>query len=1100
MNALSGRKKILLYLHNHGESLEDQTYPFSYCQEGISQTIELSQSRVSKLLLEMEKNDLIDKKSRGVKGTSYKRHIYFLTEKGKKKAEEVKKEIEEEKIYVKTENKTTEINLKDIEEYVKGQNSYLFTLNNLDSNNVLDLTDIGDDDIFVDREKEIDILKEYIGRKEDEGFKTLFIEGCIGVGKTRLVKEFESHILDEGVEFYEGKGNYDSIQHFFPFRKIFSQILEERSEIVGEKNILELFETEVSNWEERFESLQISEESFFDEIKILLEKFSSEKPILIFIDNLQWIDPVSSRFIQYLNDEVEKNSFYLIGAYRDEEMSNSLEKNLKTLSVKPFDWINTRKLLTQKLGRNDIPGDFVELIYTLTEGIPLFIETVTNKILKDGILQPIEENYPESIDEIKLPDKVRDLYNVKFKELEQKEMEVLQLCSCIDDDFSQDIIFNTAEREKNKIEEILENLKRTNFLKDNSKGRLDFKLEMTRFTVYENLSESRRKKLHEDLAKSLKDIGEENVRSYHLRLGKHLEMLEKFKDAVEYYLKGADKAREIYENDIAIKLYEKALNVMEKYHIQGIDESKIQANLADVLKRKEDHREALDHLKKAKKETENWRRLLYLNRKISECLRKMSKYEEASEYIEKGEEILSKVDLVSSQDENSQDEKERCRLLKEKGMVCLRKTEFDECENIFNEMKELADRIESKKDKAEAIHYLGTIAYYRSDFDQAKDYLQRSIELRKKVNDLEGLAKSYNNLGVVFRNLQEPNKALEFYKKANKIKKELGHEEGDLSALENIGIIYSDLGELDRSIEYYQKCLEIEKKTEDEHGMAATLDNIGVSYFGKGMFDKALEHHERSLEMKKKLEDRSGISYSLYNKGLAYRGKGEFEKALNLLEKSLEIRRELEDKLNIGYSQLWMGIVYLDIRKLDKSSEYLKKALDIFKETKSDHGMGMTLTYLGRLNILQGSLDEAKKYLEHSEKIKSGLEEEGYKLIVDRHFAEYYLEKNRLEKSLAYCQESLRKAKRTDMKNQLGKCRKVLGKIYYEKKVLEKGRGEFRKALNIFDETGDKKNKAEVLLEWGNRLIDDGEKERGTEKKSEALKIFEECNIDISSS
>jgi len=1012
MKALSGRKKILLYLYNIGESPEDRTYTFSFCQDGISQVTELSQSRVSNLLLEMEKNDLIDKKSRKVKGTSYKRHIYFLTEKGKKRAEEVKKEIEQEKIQVKKEHKTTEIDLKDIEKYVKGRNSYLFALNNLDSNGFLDLTNIGDDEIFLDREREIETLKEYIGKKEDMSFNTLLIEGHIGVGKTRLAKEFESHIRNEGFEFYEGKGCYDSIRPFSPFRNILSQILEDRSEIVGEKNILELFETEDGDWKERFEILNISEESFFDEIKNLLENFSSDRPLFIFIDNLQWVDSFALRFFEYLTDELEKDSILLMGAYRDEEMSNPIPENSKTLSLKPFDWVNTRKLLATKLGRNDIPEDFVELIYNLTEGIPLFIGAFTDKMLKDGILQPLDENYPESLEEIKLPDKVKELYNVKFKELEQNEMEVLQLCSCLDDDFSQDIIFNTTERKKKNIEEILENLKRASLLKEKSKGRLEFKLEMTRFTVYETLSESRSKKLHEKLAESLKDIGEEKVRNYHFRLGKHLEMIEKFKEAVESYLKGADRAREIYENDTAVQLYKKSLKVLEKYQVQGIDKSKIHSNLADVFKRKEIYGEALDHLKKAKENTENKRRDLCLNRKIAEVLRKTSQYKKASEYIEKGEKILSKLDQISSQDE-----KEKCRLLKEKGMICLRKTEFKECQNIFKDMKDLANKIDSKKDKAEAIHYLGTIAYYRSDFDEAKDYLQRSIELRKKVNDLEGLEKTYNNLGVVFRNLQKPNKALEFYKEANQIKKELGHGEGYLSALENIGIVYYDLGELDKSLEYYKKCLEIEKNIEDEHGMAATLDNIGVSYFGKGMFDKALEHHKRSLEIKKKLEDRSGISFSLYNKGLAYRGKGEFEKALDLLKESLEIRKELEDKLNIGYSQLWIGIVYLDIGKFGKSSEYLKNALDIFKTTKCDHGMGMTLTYLGRLNILQGSLDEAKKYLEHSEKIKSNLEEEGYKLIVDRHFAEFYLKKNRLEKSLAYCQEALRKAKKTDMKN-----------------------------------------------------------------------------------
>jgi len=1033
-----------------------------------------------------------------------KKILLYLDDKGEKEAEKIKKEIEEKNILIKTENGVDETKLGSIGDYVNGPNSYLFALNNLDNEGILDLTDLGQKDIFINRETEISTLKKNIKREESENINTLLIEGVTGVGKTRLVKEIKRYTKEVGIDFYGGEEFYESIQPFSQLQKIFSEILAKKPKIIDDEDVVELFKSEGEGLKEKSKELDIADKYLFNELKKALENFASNDPYIMFIDNLQWIDPATSRLLEFLTEEIKNSSLLILGAYRKEEMNNPNSKksidaiihsnHSKTVEIEPFDWKNTRKLLISKIGRNDVPGKFVEMIYEVTDGVPLFVEAFIDKMLKDGILNPLKNEYPSRLDEIKLPSEVKELYDNKFKELGKKEKEVLQLCSCFDNDFSKDLIFKAVKGEKNEIKKTIENLKRNNFLEDNQKGRSDFKLEMTRFFLYKTLSDSRRKELHKKLAQSLKGIDEEEVVDYHLKLGKHLEVIDKFKEAIKVYLKGSDKAKKNYENDTAVQLYERALKILEEKHVKGIDKIKIHEDLSGVLERKEKYSEALDHLKKAKKETEDRRRLLSLNRKIAGCLRKTNQYDKASQYIEEGLEILSKADEISYQDE-----KEKCRLLKEKGMVCLRKNEFEECQNIFNDMKNLSDKIESKKDKAEAIHYLGTIAYYRSDFDQAKEHLQRSIELRKEVDDLEGLLKSYNNLGVVFRNLQEPNKALEFYKKANKIKKELGSEEDDLSALENIGIIYYDLGELDKSIEYYQKCLEIEKKVEDEHGMAATLDNIGVSFFGKGEFDKALEHHERSLELKKKFEDRSGISYSLYNKGLTYRGKGKFEKSLDLLKESLEIRKELEDKLNIGYSQLWIGILYLDMGKLDKSSEYLKKALDIFKETKSDHGMGMTLTYLGRLNIFQDSLDEAKKYLEHSEKIKSKLEEEGIKLIVDRHFAEYYLEKNRLEKSLAYCQEALRKAKRTDMKNQLGKCRKVLGKLYCEKNVFSKGQKEFQKALKIFNETGDKKNKAEVLFEWGDRLIERGEEERGNRKKSEAIKLFEELDMDISS-
>jgi len=253
------------------------------------------------------------------------------------------------------------------------------------------------------------------------------------------------------IHFYEGKGCHESIYSFGPFQKIFSQILEESPEIVNEEYFLELFDKDDENWEDEFEALNISKQSFFDEMKNVLENFSKKRPILIFIDNLQWIDTISLQFLGYLTDELEENSVYIIGAYRDDEMNNPIPNNSKTIEVKTFDWKNTRKLLITKIGRNDILDKFVDMIYDVTEGIPLFIEALTDEMLKDGILQPLKEKYPETLEDMKLPEKVKELYDIKFKELNQKEKEVLQLCSCLEDDFCEDLIINTIKGKRGEV-------------------------------------------------------------------------------------------------------------------------------------------------------------------------------------------------------------------------------------------------------------------------------------------------------------------------------------------------------------------------------------------------------------------------------------------------------------------------------------------------------------------------------------------------------------------------------------------------------------------------------------------------------------------------
>ncbi|MFW5952982.1 MAG: ATP-binding protein, partial [Candidatus Natronoplasma sp.] len=589
MNALPGRKKILIYLHDMDEESGDQIYPFSFCQESIAQNVELSQNRVSKLLVEMKENGLIEKKSKRVKGAPNKRYVYLLTSEGEKKAEKIKRDVGEENIHVKTESAVTEIKLKDIENYVQGSNSYLFALNNLDPNGVLDLTDIGEEDVFLDREEEIELLKGFIGK--DRSYNTLLIKGFAGVGKTRLVKELEKELRDEDIDFYEGRGDHNSFQPFFPFRKIFSDILEEKPEIAEEVD-----------WKNEFEELEISSESFFNRTKSLLEHLSSEGPLIIFVDDLQWVDPVSLRFLGYLTHGLDENRVWIIGAYRDEETDNPFsDKSIegivesddsKTIEVKPFDWIETRKLLTTSIGRNDIPGEFVDMVYDQTDGVPLFIEALTEEMIKEEKLQPLKEKYPETADEVKLPEKVKELYDLKFRDLNQEEKKVLQLCSCMEDGFLEDLVIRTSPYGKDETKKIIENLKRAKFLEDTSKDKLGFTYEMTRFAANKTLSRSRKKNLHEKLVENLRKIDEKKGVDYHLRLGKHLEKIERYNEAARSYLKGGNKAEEIYENEKAVLLYERALKVLEEHPVKGIDESKVHEHLADVFKRKEDLRKA----------------------------------------------------------------------------------------------------------------------------------------------------------------------------------------------------------------------------------------------------------------------------------------------------------------------------------------------------------------------------------------------------------------------------------------------------------------------------------------------------------------------------
>lgn len=1083
MAEVPGRKKILLHLQKEENIDQMVPTPFSYCQEGIAEAIELSQNRVSKLLEEMKENGLVKEKSGEVEGSPQQRNTYFLTDKGEEEAKQKKQSIGQRDIKIKTENGISQIKLKEIKEYVEGPKPLLFALNDLDQDGVLDLTYLGENNIFVNRDEELSFLKEYVRKTKSGNSQTILIEGYIGVGKTRLIEEFERSEAKE-IDVYKENGNSKSDNPYLIFQDLFSKILDDLDEDELKKpNILELFNAESA------------EERIIDKSKELLEEEASKRPIMIFLDDIQSIDTKSLELFKSLTEETDKIPILLLGAYREkgDEKTPHFEELIRSdrtevLNIDPLDWKQTRSLLTRKIGRRQVPDGFVDMIQNITEGVPLFIEAVIDEMLDTGVIDPVKGIYPESLDELELPDKIKKVYDKKLNRLDEGEEKVLNIRSCMIEDVSEDLLVKTMDGSK-EIKQTIKSLKAKNLFEASSKNKVNFVHPMIRFTIYESLREEKKKEFHTLLAETLEELVQNESSDLYFRIARHHEKGGKLENALRSYKKAANQAEKIYENQEAIRICKKILELLEENQIQNINRNDIHEKMADMFKRIDEYEKALDHVKTIKKKFDDLPDRTRCCRKQIECLRNMRRYDEALDLIEKCMTKISQTDQLSFDLK-----KEKCKLLKEKGMIQLRKNQYDESRRTFLKMKRIAKKLKSKKDEAEAIHYLGSIDFYRSDFYEAKEKLERAIELRDEIDNLKGLSESYTNLGVVYRKLQEPREALEYYKKANEIEKEIGSEEGSLAALNNIGIVYDDLGELDKSIEYHTKCLEIEKKRGDKHGVASDLDNLGVIYSKKGEFDKAIEYHKKSLEKKKDLENRLGISFSYYNLGGAYRGKSEFEKAIDYFEKSLEIREELENRLNIGYSELGLGITYLKMFKLEKAEEFLERALELFKETKSDHGMGLTMAYLGKLNVMKDSMDAAEKFLEHSERIKSDLDEFRLELIVERLLAEYHLAKNRLEKALAYCEKSIKKAKESGMSNDLGEGKKVNGNIYHKKGIDWKATEEFSEAVDIFDETGDKKNKAEALIMWSKLLSDKGKK-AASDKISSAIELLEECGL-----
>lgn len=181
---------------------------------------------------------------------------------------------------------------------------------------------------------------------------------------------------------------------------------------------------------------------------------SSERPIVMFLDDLQWIDPASSKLLALLLSEGYVDHLLLIGAYRtgqDTEGGRALLATLEQrrragqrftkINLEPLDLARVRSLVAEALTTPaEEVAELALVIHEKTHGNPFFVRQFLAAIHADDLLlfDPTAGAWRWDIERIRrasVTENVVDLMVAELKRLEPLSREALTLASCIGSQF-----------------------------------------------------------------------------------------------------------------------------------------------------------------------------------------------------------------------------------------------------------------------------------------------------------------------------------------------------------------------------------------------------------------------------------------------------------------------------------------------------------------------------------------------------------------------------------------------------------------------------------------------------------------------------------------
>jgi predicted ATPase/DNA-binding XRE family transcriptional regulator len=494
--------------------------------------------------------------------------------------------------------------------------------------------------VFVARERELAELETVLATARSGKGQILFIIGGPGRGKTMLVQEFarRAQAADRELLVVSGYCNAHTGQGdpYLPFREALTMLMgdveakwagglissaharrlwelmpltvpalvKQAPDLIGSfvlaEPLLERATTFAPPDVPWFKHLMtrtahdpsagLEQKQILAQYTALLKTVAAQRPLLLILEDLHWVDASSNALLFHLSREVGNNRILIVGSYRPDEVALSqgevrhpLAGILGELKRRHGDiWLDLGDLAPAEGQRfveayldtqpNRLGRAFREALFQQTEGHALFTVELLREMQERGDLRQGEAGYwveGEAIDWQTLPAKVEGVIEQRINRLEEELQAILTVASIEGETFTAEVVARVQQlNERGLVQQLSRELdKQHRLVTAQALDRIgQQRLSFYRFRhylfqhyLYHSLDELERAYLHEAVGLALEALYEGQTEPVAVQLARHFEQAGLTEKAVRYLRQAGDQARRVAAPHEAIRFYRAAL-------------------------------------------------------------------------------------------------------------------------------------------------------------------------------------------------------------------------------------------------------------------------------------------------------------------------------------------------------------------------------------------------------------------------------------------------------------------------------------------------------------------------------------------------------------
>ena len=660
----------------------------------------------------------------------------------------------------------------------------------------------------------------------------IFIGGVSGVGKTRLALEFSreaSHrgfnVLVAECEGFDTAGPETHGGAFYPLRKPLQAVADRclhqgtdaSNRIVGRRGpVLARFEPSLAalpGQSEQPEPVHLNNDA--EELRAitylteLFRAYAEEHRILLLIDDLQWADDLTLKWLEYLDRNCPPE-LIVVGTYRLDEKEPRIAALLESPTVtstqlKRMSKATVGVIVGDMLALSPPPTPLVDFLSEHSEGNPFFVAEYLRMAVNEGILVrrsgrwQIDGSNEAPFKDIPLPGSLRNLIVRRLSGLSANAMAAAQVAAVMGREVEPSLHRSLQQLDDNTWLGAVAELVERQVLQD-ANGRLRFVHDKIREVTYEGIEGQRRAALHGLAAVAIEHALSDGLLGHLAELGNHWHKAGNIDLAKKRYLEAARTAASQYAHKDSERFYRTYLSLFET---PSPDLVTARNELADkVLMPRGMNDETMLELQKALREA---RSLQDVNgearslENLGSVTRTVGRLQDAVQLFNQA------LDLRRNQGE--QRSLGRCLCLLGFGFAGI--GDLERSRQAFAEAFEIAIETQDTWIEARALMGLARIDHERHNRYVAEESVHQALRAFRRLGDRVREARALNQLANIQADNGNESKALATYGRAMALNREIGDRIGEGIVYANKAILLHKLGRSTESHHVYGTALQI---------------------------------------------------------------------------------------------------------------------------------------------------------------------------------------------------------------------------------------------------------------------------------------------------